>query len=855
MYSTTPSPPSPEPASAHEVGARLPEALPASRLRPPMPLRAPGLPTSSCPVLPGTAPASGETAQLSASVPHAPGVPLPPGMRSARASHPALPRAPVVGPPRGGSSCAPSEGSSTAGGSSSSTAPRPIFGRRAGGSLNAPPGVRTPQAAEPQVRGRAGSLNAPVGRRTPSADAPRDSGAPSETSGASGRVSVLDALAASIPLSAALPETLGRSPARGGESLLRVLEDSNRKHRGGSQGPPPRRTGSPPPPPSGGGRSSPAHSPRSSLASLASALAQQSPDHQIQPDRGVKGSGGGGGSLVGNGAPSEGLTPCWSASPPERTTPGSLSMPPRAAGDAALAAAAASSSRALAASAATETGQPEEVGLSDRPAPRRLPHNFTITKAARSMEQALKSPGGGEQRQDSSEPGPRVPPMLRAAQAGGRVGRSPRLSGSPRGLNAHKEAPVSRASAAALASEFLAQVDQYQGYLGELKIMSDAIARSPSPDSMPGSKPGTPPRNWRATYQSSARGDRTDTGSYSNNGTPPRNWRSSLPSQAQGVGASGPPSNNGTPTRNWRNVQQQPATSTAKPSNTPPRNWRHTSKELAAQPPGAQNTSPSWQKVPHSTYRPRPTGPSTAPAEAAAKRPSLGGDEPEVSPIESLIEKGFLAANQQAWNLDPSLAPNDLAHVQALFLAQAPGQEVIAVHRVENSGLSFVYDAVRNTMDAKDESILWHGTSPDSVRNIVLNGFNRAYCGRHGTRLGHGSYFSSRADYSMRFCDRRRPRRMMFLSKVLVGAWTKGSPDLVEAPHRDADGLKRYDSVVDDPEKPGIFCVFRDFQALPLYLVEFTASQAADGHEADASRDAQHAAFLAPGAQSVRPVG
>ena len=29
---------------------------------------------------------------------------------------------------------------------------------------------------------------------------------------------------------------------------------------------------------------------------------------------------------------------------------------------------------------------------------------------------------------------------------------------------------------------------------------------------------------------------------------------------------------------------------------------------------------------------------------------------------------------------------------------------------------------------------LWHGTSAESLKNIVVTGFNRAYCGLHGTR-------------------------------------------------------------------------------------------------------------------------
>jgi len=124
-------------------------------------------------------------------------------------------------------------------------------------------------------------------------------------------------------------------------------------------------------------------------------------------------------------------------------------------------------------------------------------------------------------------------------------------------------------------------------------------------------------------------------------------------------------------------------------------------------------------------------------------------------------------------------------------------------------------------MPVTNERLLWHGTLAECIPNIVLSGFNRGYCGRHGTKLGHGTYFSARAGYSARFCDRRNKRRVVILADVLVGAWTKGTPELVEPPHCNAECLTRFDSTVDDVESPSIFCIFRDFQALPLYLVEF----------------------------------
>lgn len=168
---------------------------------------------------------------------------------------------------------------------------------------------------------------------------------------------------------------------------------------------------------------------------------------------------------------------------------------------------------------------------------------------------------------------------------------------------------------------------------------------------------------------------------------------------------------------------------------------------------------------------------------------------------------------------------NDLLHVRALFSAQVPDEAVLGVFRIEGNAFSEVYGAVRESMQLPNELTLWHGTTAESVSNIVLGGFNRGYCGRHGTKLGSGTYFSGSAKYSLRFCDRSRPVRMMLLSKVLAGIWARGEPGLVEAPQRDS--RTRYDSTVDDTVAPSMYCIFRDFQAIPQYLVVFGGGGAA----------------------------
>lgn len=175
----------------------------------------------------------------------------------------------------------------------------------------------------------------------------------------------------------------------------------------------------------------------------------------------------------------------------------------------------------------------------------------------------------------------------------------------------------------------------------------------------------------------------------------------------------------------------------------------------------------------------------------------------------------------QRWYADGSDIPDDLSHVAAMFSAQAPAPaRLLRVLRVDVAGLATVYEAVRNTMANGEERLLWHGTSLRCARSIILGGFNRAYAGRHGTRLGQGSYFSSNVAYSLRFCDRSCERQVVLLASVLVGQWTKGSPELREPPYCDAAQLVRYDSTVDDVASPTMFCIFRDFQALPRYVVE-----------------------------------
>eukprot|EP00928_Gymnodinium_smaydae_P006895 TRINITY_DN12468_c0_g1_i3.p1 TRINITY_DN12468_c0_g1~~TRINITY_DN12468_c0_g1_i3.p1 ORF type:complete len:1022 (-),score=211.60 TRINITY_DN12468_c0_g1_i3:42-3014(-) len=182
-----------------------------------------------------------------------------------------------------------------------------------------------------------------------------------------------------------------------------------------------------------------------------------------------------------------------------------------------------------------------------------------------------------------------------------------------------------------------------------------------------------------------------------------------------------------------------------------------------------------------------------------------------------LLSLGLLSSTPQAppWGQEQRGA-SDFDAVRGWLSTALPALEVRTVLRVECTLMAAAYAGVRQTLGP--ERLLWHGTSWDSVSNIVQHGFNRAYGGRHGAKLGRGTYFAEDAAYALRFCGRASPRAVL-LAGVLPGRFCRGEEGLVEPPQADDTGA-RFDSTADDPEKPKVFCVFRDFQALPLYIAE-----------------------------------
>jgi len=217
-------------------------------------------------------------------------------------------------------------------------------------------------------------------------------------------------------------------------------------------------------------------------------------------------------------------------------------------------------------------------------------------------------------------------------------------------------------------------------------------------------------------------------------------------------------------------------------------------------------------------------------APARASRAGTRAPSPESPPPlvdEAHSSSGLLASRQ----ILPASAA-DTEALQGQLVTSIPGAEFVGAFRVSHKAQHGVYAALRAGMheqrggrEPPEERDLWHGTTWATVPKILEQGFNRIFAGRHGTLLGVATYFSTDIAYSQRFCDRggggRDSTKVAILARVLVGRYSRGASTDVEPPLIDGDGGERYDSTVDNEECPKIFAIFRDFQALPLFLVEF----------------------------------
>ncbi|XP_029931671.1 protein mono-ADP-ribosyltransferase PARP14-like [Myripristis murdjan] len=157
---------------------------------------------------------------------------------------------------------------------------------------------------------------------------------------------------------------------------------------------------------------------------------------------------------------------------------------------------------------------------------------------------------------------------------------------------------------------------------------------------------------------------------------------------------------------------------------------------------------------------------------------------------------------------------------------------VIKIERLQNIHLRRGYEVEHKKISDKNrqrrdagEKLLYHGTTEENCQSIITTGFNRSFAGQNATVYGVGTYFAVNASYSADPTYSKPATdgtQLMFVARVLTGLYALGEREMKVPPPRDPQHPHdRFDSVVDNVQKPSMFVVFHDNQAYPDYLITF----------------------------------
>ena len=176
---------------------------------------------------------------------------------------------------------------------------------------------------------------------------------------------------------------------------------------------------------------------------------------------------------------------------------------------------------------------------------------------------------------------------------------------------------------------------------------------------------------------------------------------------------------------------------------------------------------------------------------------------------------------QNTKTIGPVISTNvdaDVAKLSALVIQDIPHAKLDSIVAVDTKTMRPCYDALVDSFDNKTERRwLFHGTTSDATPNIVRNGFNRSYCGRNATVYGRGVYFAHDMTYSLQSTyspPDSKGVKTVIAARVLIGNIEKGANNIVEP------GVT-FHSTVDSVTNPKIFVVYKDYQAIPEYVLRF----------------------------------
>lgn len=176
----------------------------------------------------------------------------------------------------------------------------------------------------------------------------------------------------------------------------------------------------------------------------------------------------------------------------------------------------------------------------------------------------------------------------------------------------------------------------------------------------------------------------------------------------------------------------------------------------------------------------------------------------------------YLSAHSQI-----QIASNE-SEMRTLIEKNLIDHTVVSVTKVENTSMNACYNMLKRVLNEPTEcAFLFHGTTSEAADKILANGFNRSYCGRNGTVFGRGVYFARDISYSLQTTYSpadANGKKIVIASRVLIGKTMIGNNTLLEP-------SPGYDSTVNSLSDPTIFVVYKDFQALPEFLISLAPNR------------------------------